>query len=120
MIKAFLLYTGPDGNSHITPGRIHPGVLAATTAVHFRETPPHAAYDWHTAPVTQYVITLSGVLEFTTTGGETCTIHPGDVLVATDTTGAGHKWRLVNDEPWKRAYVIFEEGADTGFVPEQG
>jgi hypothetical protein len=28
------------------------------------------------------VITLAGVLEFTTAVGETCTIHRGDVLVA--------------------------------------
>jgi quercetin dioxygenase-like cupin family protein len=66
----------------------------------------------------QYVITLAGVLEFTTVGGETFTIHPGEVLVAEDTSGSGHKWRLVNDEPWKRAYVVFKQGADTHFVPD--
>ena len=70
------------------------------------------------APTTQYVITLAGVLEFTTAGGEVFTVHPGEILVATDTTGTGHKWRLVNDEPWKRAYVLFEKGADTHFVPD--
>ena len=63
-------------------------------------------------------ITLAGVLEFTTVGGETFTIHPGDVLLAEDHTGSGHKWRLINDEPWKRAYVVFKEGADTQFVPD--
>lgn len=30
---------------------------------------------------------------------------------------SGYKWRLINDEPWKRAYVVFKEGADTQFVP---
>jgi hypothetical protein len=25
---------------------------------------------------------------------------------------------LINDEPWKRAYVIFKTGADTHFVPD--
>jgi hypothetical protein len=24
----------------------------------------------------------------------------------------------VNDEPWKRAYVVFKQGADTQFVPD--
>ncbi len=120
MIKAFLLYTGPDGHSHITPGRINPEMVMQANAVHFRETAPHATYDWHNAPVTQYVITLAGVLEFTTATGESCIIHPGDVLVALDTTGSGHQWRLVNDEPWKRAYVVFDKDADTGFVSDQG
>jgi hypothetical protein len=46
------------------------------------------------------------------------TIHPGDVLLVVDHTGSGHKWRLINDEPWKRAYVIFKPGADTQFVPD--
>ena len=27
-------------------------------------------------------------------------------------------WRLVNDEPWRRAYVVFKQGADTRFIPE--
>jgi hypothetical protein len=42
----------------------------------------------------------------------------GDVLLAVDHTGTGHEWRLINDEPWKRAYVIFKTGADTHFVPD--
>jgi len=41
--------------------------------------------------IPQYVITLAGVLEFTTVGGETFTIRPGDVLVAEDHIGSGHK-----------------------------
>ena len=61
----------------------------------------------------------AGVLEFTTLGDETFTIHPGDVLLAVDHTGSGHKWRLINDEPWKRAYVVFKEGADTHFITDQ-
>jgi hypothetical protein len=52
-------------------------------------------------------------------GDETFTIHPGDVLLATDHTGSGHRWRMLNDEPWKRAYVVFKKGANTHFVPDQ-
>ncbi len=87
--------------------------------IHFKETPPHSAYDWHTAPISQYVITLAGVLEFTTKSGEVFTIHPGEVLLAMDLTGSGHKWRLINDEPWKRVYIVFKEGMDTHFIPDQ-
>jgi quercetin dioxygenase-like cupin family protein len=35
-------------------------------AIHFKESPPHASFEWHTAPERQYVITLLGTLEFTT------------------------------------------------------
>ena len=29
---------------------------------------------------------------------------PADLLFALDTTDSGHKWRLIDDQPWKRAY----------------
>jgi glycerophosphoryl diester phosphodiesterase len=58
------------------------------------------------------------VLEFVTKDGETFVVHPGDVLLAVDYTGSGHKWRLINEEPWKRAYVAFKKGADTHFVAD--
>jgi cytochrome d ubiquinol oxidase subunit II len=32
--------------------------------------------------------------------GEGC---PGDALVAADYVGKGHKWRLIDDQPWRRA-----------------
>ena len=59
-----------------------------------------SALDWHTAPHVQYVITLSGTLEFTTRDGETFVLRPGEVLLAADTTGTGHRWRLIDDQPW--------------------
>jgi hypothetical protein len=34
-----------------------------------KETPPHSSYDWHDDPEPQYVITLSGMLEFATRDG---------------------------------------------------
>jgi quercetin dioxygenase-like cupin family protein len=119
MIRAYRLYTGPDGHSHVQCGSVSLSESVDVKTIHFKETPAHSSYDWHTAPVAQYVITLEGVLEFTTLGGEIFTIHPGDVLLAEDLTGSGHKWRLINDEPWKRAYVIFKEGADIHFIPDQ-
>ena len=118
MIRAYLLYTGADGHSHVQCGSIEAGALTNVKSIHFKETPAHSSYDWHTAPDHQFVITLSGVLEFTTTLGEKFVLHPGEILVATDVTGPGHQWRLINDEPWKRAYVVFEEGTDVHFKPD--
>jgi quercetin dioxygenase-like cupin family protein len=92
--------------------------LVDAKSIEFKETAAHSTFDWHNDPTPQYVITLAGVLEFATVGGEKFTLHPGEVLVAEDNTGSGHKWRLINDEPWRRAYVIFKEGANTQFVPD--
>jgi quercetin dioxygenase-like cupin family protein len=98
---------------------VNGGKLVGAQSIEFKETAAHSTFDWHNDPTPQYVITLAGVLEFATVGGETFTILPGDVLLAEDHTGSGHKWRLINDEPWKRAYVIFKEGADIQFVPDE-
>lgn len=118
MIKAFRLFTGPDGDSHVERGGVDTTAMIKADTIHFKETPAHSSFDWHPDPVPQYVITLSGILRFETRGGETFDLHPGDVLIATDDTGTGHKWQLIDDQPWRRAYVIFETGADPKFVPD--
>jgi quercetin dioxygenase-like cupin family protein len=115
MIKAYQLYTGPDGHSHVIQGSMVDNQVIGAESILYEESAPHASLDWHNAPTTQYVITLSGILEFVTHGGEKFTINPGEILVALDTTGSGHKWRLTNDQPWKRAYVVFKEGTKINF-----
>lgn len=111
------LYTGDDGESHFetTPMSMHAHGDVVTMSdlmdcheVQFAETSSGGGYDWHTAPRRQFVITLSGTLEFENRAGETQMIHPGDILLAEDTTGGGHKWRLVDDQPWRRCYVHLE------------
>jgi quercetin dioxygenase-like cupin family protein len=119
MIKAWYLFTGPDGNSHVRAGTISNGALVAAQSVLFKETPAHSSFDWHNDPIPQYVLTLSGILEFTMAGGKTFVIHPGEVLIAVDHTGTGHKWRLINDDPWIRAYVVFKPGADLHFMADR-
>lgn len=115
MIRAYQLCTGKDGHSHVIRGSVVNNEVIAVASILFEESPPHSSLDWHNAPVTQYVVTLSGILEFATHGGETFTINPGEILIALDTTGSGHKWRLVNDQPWKRTYVAFKDGTKISF-----
>lgn len=55
-------------------------------------------------------------LEFETKSGAAFTIPPGDILIAQDNRGSGHKWRLIGNKPWRRAYVVYEGGADLAFV----
>jgi hypothetical protein len=62
---------------------------------------------------------LGGTLEFKTRDGGTFVIRPGDVLLAEDTKGTGHVWRIIGEEPWRRAYVILPQGADVGFTAKR-
>ena len=119
MIKAYKLYTGEDGHSHVTAGTVANKDIGMAATVMFNETAPHSSYDWHPAPATQYVITLSGTLLFETFLGETFTLKPGDILIALDTTGTGHKWTLIDDQPWKRVYVAFTADTPFNFIPDQ-
>ncbi len=105
MIRCIRLFTGPDGRSHVEPITLTTGAVQAVKAVHVEESPAGSALDWHVAPCRQYVVTLSGTLEFTTRDGETFVLKPGDVLLAEDTTGTGHRWQLIDDQPWRRMYV---------------
>lgn len=88
MPAGYRLYTGADGNLHVEHGSVAAATLVDAESIEFKETPAGSSFDWHNDPVPQYVITLSGVVEFSTAGGETFTIHPGDVLLAVDHTGA--------------------------------
>ena len=106
-------YTGPDNQTHaeevelkFTPGSpSEVSKMMPVTGAELHRTAGGSVDDWHRAPRRQYVITLSGTLEFETRLGERFTIAPGDVLLAEDTTGGGHRWRLVDDQPWRRVYV---------------
>ena len=124
MIRCVRIWTGDDGNSHFEEGVIdlEPGQRGdmlsgrmATTTISFQETASGGAFAWHTAPVRQLVITLSGTLDFQTREGEHFLIRPGDILFAEDTVGSGHSWRLTDDQPWRRAYVVLQPGTPVPF-----
>jgi quercetin dioxygenase-like cupin family protein len=119
MIRAYKLYTGEDNHSHFISGTVAENQLNDAISVRFQESPPHSFYDWHNAPAEQYVICLTGTLEFETRLGEKFVLKPGEVLIALDTQGSAHKWRIIDDQPWKRAYVAFEKGAVINFVADK-
>ncbi len=118
MIKAYQLITGDDGHSHILTGHVAENQISKATSVHFKETVPGTYYSWHTAPTTQFVLTLTGTLEFTVHSGEKFVLKAGEVLIAMDTAGSGHTWQMLGNEPWKRAYVVFEEKEPVGFIED--
>ncbi|WP_163751072.1 cupin domain-containing protein [Mycolicibacterium helvum] len=125
MIRCVRLFTGADEQSHVeigrldlTPGRNGDLVSAAMSAIHAtaEETATGGTLAWHTAPVRQLVVTLAGTLVFTTRDGQEFTLAPGDVLLAEDTVGSGHQWRLVGEDPWRRIYIVLADGVDVPFV----
>ncbi|WNG85219.1 cupin domain-containing protein [Mycobacterium sp. ITM-2016-00317] len=127
MIRCVRLWTGPDLGSHVQIGRIEMAAgrnedLVTTTMgarhITIEETAPGGTLAWHTAPVRQLVVTLTGTLLFTTRDGEEFTLRPGDILLAEDTTGTGHQWRLDGTDPWRRMYVMLADGAEVPFVAD--
>lgn len=115
-IRAVKLYTGSDKASHVLEGTINQTDRTDAIAIHFKETPAHSSAEWHSTAEPQYVITLSGTLAFTTRDGDKFVLRPGDVLLSEDTMGTGHKWRLIDDHPWRRAYVVLKPGAKDSFT----
>ena len=126
MIRLLRLSTGADGQSHVEEelvdvapsGRDLVSEWSPAAAVRFEESPPGSTLAWHVAPHRQYVITLTGTLEFVTRDGERFRVGPGDVLLAEDTAGSGHQWQLEGSDPWRRMYVVLADGADVPFVAD--
>jgi quercetin dioxygenase-like cupin family protein len=126
MIRCVRLWSGADENSHFEEGTIAmqtgphgdlatPKLPAVSTS--FEETPAGGKLDWHTAPVRQLVVTLSGTLDFGTRNRQHFTLRAGDVLLAEDTAGGGHSWKLIDDQPWRRVYIVLAPGAAVPFRP---
>ena len=87
-IRLVRLYTGDDGESHFTDGQVEleppdapnaRSVVDDAATMTFEESASGSSLSWHNAPVRQYVITLSGTLEFETRLGEGFTVAPGAV-----------------------------------------
>lgn len=124
MIRCVRMWSDADEVSRFEEGRIDLGVgnrgdaLTAklgAVSISYAETSIGSSFEWHTAPARQFVITLAGTLEFQMRNGSTFLIRPGDILLAEDTVGSGHSWRLVDDQPWRRAYVILAPAVEVPF-----
>lgn len=111
------LYTGPDGEAHFEDmdvpladsGPI--GQLSAripATGIIFRETGSDYDYDWHNAPQRQYIIMLEGEVEIEIGDGTRRRFGPGDILLAEDTTGRGHRSRTINNQPRRSLFITLD------------
>ncbi len=116
-IKATRIYNGTDQKSHFEEfeipltdeGKI--GFLSErkkASGVIFRETTGDYDYGWHNAPERQFVIVLEGSVEITVGDGTTKVFSDGQIFLAEDTEGQGHKSRAINNEPRKSIFVTLD------------
>ena len=116
-MKITRLYTGPDNESYFEDievevddagdiGRLSEKVDA--TGIIFRRTGPDYDYDWHNAPQRQYIIMLDGAVDVEIGDGTIRRFSTGDILLAEDTHGRGHKSKAVNNESRTSVFVTLD------------
>lgn len=68
------------------------------------------SYDWnfHNAPNKQYIILLDGEIQIETSLGEVRNFKGGDILLAEDTTGKGHRTKNVIPAKRKSVFIVLE------------
>jgi hypothetical protein len=73
--------------------------LQPASACAFLSVP--AGYDgnWHPSPKRQWLVFISGQMEFETSDGKRFLGRPGAVVLLEDTHGAGHRSRVPAQEP---------------------
>lgn len=117
-MRVVRVFTGDDGESHFEDvdieldaqggiGRLSKLIRGA--GVMFREVSGAYDLDFHTAPRRQFVVNLRGSVDITIGSGETRRLDSGDILLAEDTTGHGHKSRAVDGQPRTCLFVPIDE-----------
>ena len=80
-------------------------------ATHYgmRIVPPGWERDWAPASRRMIAVYLSGEGEIEASDGDVRRLLPGMVLLAEDTTGRGHRVRLIGDEPVKVVHIVLPD-----------
>ena len=78
------------------PLAVSPG--QAASEVLFLSLPGGWVGDWHPAPRLQYLISLSGEIDFEVSDGEVRRFSSGSIILLEDTSGKGHIARVVGEE----------------------
>jgi len=107
-MKCLRIYADANGESHfedqdipLTPLELVPNIapICVSTwepakAVRFGWVPACLKdADWHTTPVRQFVIWLTGWVDYETSDGDTRRCEAGTVVLQEDTFGKGHRSR---------------------------
>jgi hypothetical protein len=113
-MKITRLYTGTDNQSHFeeieVPFESRGGfglftIPEPAKSIFFREIPPVWEYAWHNVVCREYVVTIDGEAEIEVGSGEKRVFRRGDVLLAEDLVGQGHRTRVVGNKVWRQVFV---------------
>jgi hypothetical protein len=111
------IYSGKDNRSYFDEIEIRLksrgplGLFTEPTGVKaffFREVPAGYRYGWHNVVCREYVITLEGRAEIEVSSGEKRRFGKGDVLLAEDVSGEGHRTRVIGKKAWRQAFITLE------------
>ena len=102
------VYADETGESHyeeieaeLTPRDfappLHLSPMLPATGVAFVRFPAGWDSDWHPTPRRQYFFFLVGTVESETSDGDRRSHGPGSVVLLEDTTGKGHRARVVGN-----------------------
>ena len=83
--------------------------FAPATQYGFLRAPAGWLGDWHPAPRRQIIFYLAGEIEAEVSDGEVRRFGPGSVTLVEDTTGKGHKSRVVGTTDVLSAVVQLEK-----------
>lgn len=128
MLRCIRLYTDKHGSCQAQEGHLRyqeaeRGDITTTVMpaenILFKETPAGAQESWHIDSGRHFVLTLQGNVRFETQAGTQFELHAGDLLLAEELSGQGHRWQILGEEPWVRAYVQLPGGADIPFLPKE-
>lgn len=112
MATTLRIWAGEDGESHLedvelafeasdflssAPPMLLTGQERASGYLIAR-APVGLELDWHRAEVRQLAVYLTGKGEIEASDGTIRSLEPGTILLAEDTTGKGHKTRVVGTE----------------------
>jgi hypothetical protein len=114
-MKAIRIASTGDGASYFEFGSLPEYVKIAATYFNIQSDIDEYQKRQHTAPRYQYVVTLSGVLRFTTSDKKSFVLQPGIILVAEDVLGEGHSWEIIEGDKWERIYIVPEQDANDCF-----
>ncbi len=82
-----------------------------STGFSFRDSVGADSRVFHTAPRRQFVVGLSGATEIELADGTRRRFGPGDVLLADDTTGQGHRTQVV-EAPRRSLFIYVPDTVD--------